>query len=223
LHEKDFIFLMRNTSMKLDFIKWIGHASFLLDVRGKNVYIDPFAIKGQLPKADVIFITHAHFDHFNEEDIRKIATDGTKFVAPSDVAKKLKGRDVLAVEPDRSYEVEGIPFRTVPAYNTEKEFHQKSNGWVGYIIDADGTSVYHAGDTDVIEEMKGIDVDVALIPIGGHYTMDLEDAIRATTMIRAKVFIPMHYKTLLGKDGSSSAEGEFKRRVKNSVLLEQLQ
>jgi L-ascorbate metabolism protein UlaG (beta-lactamase superfamily) len=94
---------------------------------------------------------------------------------------------------------------------------------VGYIIDADGTSVYHAGDTDVIEEMKGIDVDVALIPIGGHYTMDLEDAIRATTMIRAKVFIPMHYKTLLGKDGSSSAEGEFKRRVKNSVLLEQLQ
>lgn len=223
LHAKDFIFLMRNNAMKLDFIKWIGHASFLLEIRGEKVYIDPFAIREQMPKADVIFITHAHFDHFNEEDIAKIATSGTKFVAPLDIAKQLKGRNVLAVEPGKSYEIDGIKFSTVPAYNTDKDSHPKSKGWVGYIIDADGTKVYHAGDTDLIDEMNGIDVDVALLPIGGRYTMSLEQAIKATSVIKAKVFIPMHYRALLGKEGSSSAEEEFKRRVRNSMLLEQLQ
>ena len=144
-------------------------------------------------------------------------------MAPRRRSEEAEGRNVLAVEPDKSYEMDGIRFRTVPAYNKDKEFHPRSNGWVGYIIDADGTSVYHAGDTDLIDEMRKIDVDVALLPIGGHYTMDLEDAIKATTMIRARVFIPMHYRTLLGKGGSESAEEEFRRRVKNSIILEQLQ
>jgi L-ascorbate metabolism protein UlaG (beta-lactamase superfamily) len=209
--------------MELDFLKWIEHAGFLIEVDGKNVYIDPFMVTANLPKADVIFITHSHFDHLSENDIKKLSTAKTQFVVPVEAAGKMSGRKLLAVEPGKSYEVDGIHFSTVPAYNVGREFHPKSTGGVGYIIEVDGMRIYHAGDTDLIDEMKGVDVDIALIPIGGHYTMDVEDAIKATKVIRAKVFAPIHYRALLGKEGSAKAEDEFRRRVKNSVILNQIQ
>jgi L-ascorbate metabolism protein UlaG (beta-lactamase superfamily) len=209
--------------MNLDFLKWLGHASFLLDIGGKQVYIDPFEIQTEMPKADLIFITHEHFDHFSEEAILKIATDSTQFVAPKDIARKLGRRNALAVEPGKSYEMDGVKFITVPAYNNEKEFHPRSKGWVGYIIEANGLKVYHPGDTDLIAEMEGIDVDIALLPIGGQYTMNVNDAIKAASIIKAKIFIPMHYKAVLGKEGASGAEEEFRKKVKNCVILEQVQ
>jgi L-ascorbate metabolism protein UlaG (beta-lactamase superfamily) len=209
--------------MEFGFLKWIEHAGFLIEVDRKNVYIDPFRVNADLPKADVIFITHSHFDHLSEDDIKKLSTVKTQFVVPIEAAGKMSGRKLLVVEPGKSYEIDGIRFSTVPAYNVGKEFHPKSTGGVGYIIDVDGMRVYHAGDTDLIDEMKGIDVDVALLPIGGHYTMDIEDAIKATKVIRAKAFIPIHYRAILGKEGSAKAEGEFRRRVKNSVILNQIQ
>ena len=207
----------------LGFIKWIEHSGFLLEIGDKKVYIDPFRITSDLPKADVIFITHEHYDHFSEPDIKRISTAQTQFVVPKELLGRLGGRKVMGVEPNKSYSIDGIGFRTVPAYNTDKEFHPKSTGKVGYIIDANGTQVYHAGDTDLIDEMKDIDVDVAIIPMGGHYTMSLEDAIKAAGMMKAKAVIPMHYKALLGKDGSAKAEEEFRRRVKNAVILKQIQ
>jgi len=209
--------------VELDFLKWIEHAGFLLEIKGKNVYIDPFKVNAKLPKADLIFITHSHFDHFDVKSIAILSTENTYFIAPKEVASKLSGRKVLEVVPGRSYEAEGVCFSTVPAYNANGEFHPKEAGSVGYIIDANGVRVYHAGDTDFIEEMKHIDVDVALIPMGGTYTMDVEDAIRAAGAIKAKVVIPMHYRALLGKEGSAKAEEEFMKSVKNGLILDQVQ
>ncbi|MDE1854830.1 MAG: MBL fold metallo-hydrolase [Candidatus Micrarchaeota archaeon] len=209
--------------MDTSFLKWIEHAGFLLEIGGKKVYIDPFRIRGKLPKADIVFITHTHFDHLNEEALGKISDSRTRFVAPRETAGKLSGRNVLEVEPNRDYEIEGIKFHTVPAYNTDKEFHPKVNGWVGYIIDADGTKVYHPGDTDETEELKKVRADIALLPIGGHYVMNVEEAIDAAGHIKAKLFIPMHYRALLGPEGSKKAEEEFRKRVKNSLILDQVQ
>jgi L-ascorbate metabolism protein UlaG (beta-lactamase superfamily) len=132
-------------------------------------------------------------------------------------------RDVLAVEPNKDYEIDGIKFRTVPAYNISKEFHPKVNGWVGYIIDVNGIKVYHAGDTDATEEMKKVKADILLLPVGGHYTMDLEDAIKIANIVKAQGVAPMHYRSLLGLDGSKKAEEEFRKRVKNYLMLEQIQ
>ncbi|MCL5238945.1 MAG: MBL fold metallo-hydrolase [Candidatus Marsarchaeota archaeon] len=209
--------------MNTDFIKWIEHAGFLLEINGKNVYIDPFRIRGELPKADIVFITHSHFDHMNEEALAKVTTDKTRFVAPKETAGKLQGRKVMEVEPGKSYEIEGIPFSTVPAYNVSKEFHPKANGWVGYVIDVNGTKVYHPGDTDATEEMKNVKADVFMFPVGGHYTMDLNDAIKIASVVHAQVFVPMHYRALLGVEGAKKAEEELRKKVKNTLVLEQIQ
>ena len=215
--------------MDLGFLKWIDHAGFLMEVGGKRVYIDPYRIVRDMPKADVIFVTHSHHDHLSEEAIDKIATGKTQFVAPKESAEKLTGRDTLLVEPGKSYTVQGIAFTTVAAYNVNKfrspgvPYHPKASGMVGYVIDAGGTGVYHAGDTDATEEVLRVETDVALLPIGGTYTMTLAEAIAATRKIRADVFVPMHYKAVLGQEGSRKAEDEFKRMVRKGVVLKQVQ
>ncbi len=209
--------------MDVSFLKWIEHAGFLFSAGGRNVYVDPYRIGGDWPKADVVFVTHTHFDHFSEPDIAKIATAKTKFVAPVETAGKMSGRDVLAVEPGKRYSVAGIGFETAPAYNISKEFHPRANGWVGYVIDVDGTRVYHAGDTDFVPEMSRINADLALLPAGGHYTMDLEEAIAASKSIRAKAYAPMHYRALLGEQGAKKAEERFASSVPGAVILEQAQ
>ena len=209
--------------MDASFLKWIEHAGFLMEIGGRNVYVDPFRLRGAMAKADIVFITHTHFDHFNEEALGKIVTSETQFVAPKETAAKLSGKKVLAVEPGKEYEIEGIKFSTVPAYNVSKEFHPRANGWVGYIIDANGTRVYHPGDTDATEEMKKVEADIFMVPIGGHYTMDLQDAIRVAGIVRAQAFVPMHYRALLGEEGARKAEEEFRKKVKNALILEQVQ
>ncbi len=209
--------------MDVDFLKWIEHAGFLFNAGGKNVYVDPYKIQGKWPAADVVFVTHTHFDHFSEGDIAKIATTKTKLVAPKETASRMRGKDVIAVEPGERYSIEGIGFETVPAYNISKEFHPKANGWVGYVISVDGRRVYHAGDTDLIPEMSELSVDLALLPAGGHYTMDLEGAISATKSIKARAYAPMHYRALLGKEGARKAEEKFAASVPNAIILEQAQ
>ncbi len=209
--------------MKTDFLKWIEHAGFLIEFNDQHIYIDPYRGRYEMPKADLIFITHSHFDHFNEEQLKKITATKTIFVVPKEMAGSLHGKNVISVEPNKRYEVGGIEFSTVPSYNTNKEFHPRSRGWVGYIMDIGGTRIYHAGDTDLTEEMRKIETDVALLPMGGHYTMDLQEAIIATERIRAETFVPMHYKALLGEEGSKVAEQEFKKKVKGGALLKQIQ
>ncbi len=145
-----------------------------------------------LPKADIIFITHAHFDHFSAEDIARIKKDGTIIVATKDVTSKI-GKGTVTVVPGKNYTVGKLKVMTVPAYNPDKKFHPKGNNWVGYIITlSNGQKIYHAGDTDFIPEMQKIITDIALLPCGGTYTMTARQAAEAANFFKPKVLIPMH-------------------------------
>ncbi len=212
--------------MDLSFLKWIGHASFLLKLNGKNVYIDPFDLRGTKVHADVILITHPHMDHLSEADIKAIADDNTKVFVPKDSVGKIPVGDVIGVEPGKHYSYDGIEFDTVPAYNVvenKKHYHPKENGWVGYVLDINGTKVYHAGDTDLIEEMSKIVTGLALLPMGGTYVMDVDEMIKASGRVKAEKVAPIHYRRLLGKEGSAAAEKKFLANVKNGIILDEEQ
>ena len=212
--------------MDYDFLKWTGHAGFMFETKGLTVFIDPFKIGSVNDHADVIFISHSHFDHLNVDDIRKIADEETLFIAPQEAVEKLPFRKrTMVARAGIKGTAEGISFESVHAYNVEPSrlnFHPKAAGMVGYIIDIDGKRIYHAGDTDIIDEMKSISADLALLPSGGTYTMDLNQAILTTQLVKAKHFAPMHYKALLGLEGSKQLEKQFSERVKNSVILKQI-
>lgn len=191
-------------------IAWLGHDGFRIEAGGKVVYIDPFKIKGG-PKADVVLITHDHFDHNSPEDVAKVAGEGTVLVGPPDVAAAWEGRaefagSVRPLRPGESLEVEGLRVEGVPAYNTNKKFHPKANGWLGYVLTLpDGRRIYHAGDTDFIPEMGELtDIDVALLPVSGTYVMTAKEACEAARAIGPKVAIPMHWGEIVG----SAADAE---------------
>lgn len=209
-------------------ITWFGHASFLfLDKNGNKIYfIDPFQLeKRGKEKADLIFITHAHPDHFSQSDIDEIIQSQTIIIAPPDILEKINIKDEqkLKVEPNKEYEINNFKFQTIPAYNNHFEklnFHPESNNWVGYIFELNDKKIYHAGDTDFIDEMKylrSMNLDIALLPIGGKYTMGVEEASLAANMIAAKITIPMHYKNLLREKHQEEVE-KFKKLVTNSVV-----
>lgn len=213
----------------MDNINWLGHASFFfLDKNGNKIYfIDPFELNERaLVKADIIFITHAHPDHFSQKDIEKIIKDDTIIIATKNVLEKIdipNDRKIL-VFPNKSYNLKGFSFQTIPAYNNHPEklnFHPQKNNWVGYIFNLNGKKIYHAGDTDFINEMKSLkklNLDIAMLPIGGTYTMGAEEASKAANEISAKITIPMHYKNLLGEKHLEEAE-KFKKLVVNSKVL----
>ncbi|MBN2858587.1 MAG: MBL fold metallo-hydrolase [Candidatus Delongbacteria bacterium] len=180
----------------LDKISVIIHSSVRID-GGKVIYFDPYKLPENMPKADIIFITHEHRDHMSPEDVAKIATDSTVIVIPGVVEHPFKGKVVQVTAGDETV-VEGIPVKVVPAYNTNKQFHTKDKGWVGYIVTLDSTRIYFAGDTDRIPEMKDFDVDIALLPVSGTYVMTAEEAAQAALDIKPKIAIPMHYGTVVG-------------------------
>jgi L-ascorbate metabolism protein UlaG (beta-lactamase superfamily) len=177
-------------------IHWLGHDSFKL-VGQKTVIIDPFKLD-KAEKADIICITHAHFDHLSPEDIAKVQGPDTVIVAPEDCAKKLTG-NVQVIKPGKKLIIDGVEIEAVPAYNTNKDFHPKANGWVGYIITLDKIRIYHAGDTDRIPEMKDIRADMALLPVSGTYVMTADEAAQAALDIKPEVAIPMHYGSIVGE------------------------
>lgn len=184
--------------MELGNIHWLGHASFRVDDAGKMIYIDPWKLPDDAPKANVIFITHSHYDHFSADDIAKIRTANTVIVCPEDVADQVKG-NVRRVTPGQTLDVEGLKVTTVASYNLAKQFHPKSSQWVGYIIKlSSGTSVYHAGDTDFTPEMRTLKADIALLPCGGTYTMDAKEAAQAANTFKPTLLIPMHFGDIVG-------------------------
>ncbi|MDE1767820.1 MAG: MBL fold metallo-hydrolase [Candidatus Micrarchaeota archaeon] len=212
--------------MDLEFLTWLGHASFLLNLNGKNVYIDPFHLEEKKVKhhADIILITHPHSDHLSESDIKLIADSSTNIFVPFDSMEKIPVGKVTGVEPNKHYSVDGVEFDTVPAYNhnpNKVHFHPKENKWVGYILDINGTKVYHAGDTDFIKEMSKINTNLAMLPMGGTYVMDLDEMIQASHSVKADKVAPIHYRRLLGKDGSKAAEKKFLENVKNGIILDE--
>ena len=197
----------------LEKITWLGHDCFRID-GSKTIYIDPYNIEPG-KKADLLLVTHDHFDHCSPEDIDKIIQPETVVVTEKDAAKKLSG-NVKTVKPGDSLVVDDVKIEAVPAYNTNKDFHPKANGWLGYILEMDGVRIYHAGDTDFIPEMEGLNVDIALLPVSGTYVMTADEAVKAALAIDPGVAVPMHYGSIVG---DSSDADTFKAKLEGKVTV----
>ena len=186
----------------LENVEVLCHSSIRI-AKEKVIYIDQFKVDKNYNDADMIFITHDHYDHYSEGDIDKVKKEDTIIVVPEELLTKLLKRgynknDIITVEPNKQYMVQGIKFETIPAYNINKSFHPKDNEWVGYIIEIKGNRYYIAGDTDVTEENRNIKCDVALVPIGGTYTMDFKEAAQLINEIKPKIAVPTHYGDIVG-------------------------
>ena len=186
----------------LEYIEVLCHSSIKIN-KEKVIYIDPFKIDKNYNDADMIFVTHDHYDHYSEEDIDKIKKEDTIIIAPEELLTKLLRKgfrkdSIITVEPNKEYMIQGMKFETIPAYNTNKQFHPKENGWVGYIIEIKGVRYYIAGDTDITEENRRVKCDVAFVPVGGTYTMDFKEAATLVNEIKPKMAIPIHYGDIVG-------------------------
>ena len=190
-------------------LKWLGHASWKLKAGGKTIYIDPY--EGDYDeKADIILASHSHTDHCEPSKVKEATGDDTVVIAPADCAEKI-GAPVKSLKPGEKAEFGEVTVKAVEAYNVKRfrspgvPFHPKGLG-VGYIVKAEGKKVYHVGDSDYIPEMDGLkDIDVLLIPTGGTYTMDAEDAAEATVAINPKIAVPVHIW--------DTDPGEYKKKV----------
>ena len=183
-------------------VEVLFHSSIRIE-KNKIIYIDPFKIEENVGDADYIFITHDHYDHYSSEDIRVIKNSFTTIIIPKHVRGKaladgFEPDNIITVEPNKVYDVEDFYFETVPAYNIHSKFHPKDNGWVGYVIEIDGERFYIAGDTDATDEAKQVKCDIALVPVGGTYTMDYKEAIELVNTIKPKTAIPIHYGSIVG-------------------------
>lgn len=195
------------------------HSSIKIS-KGKIIYIDPFKIQKQTNDADIILVTHDHYDHYSPEDIEKIINEETIIVAPKTVKALSKMKNTVLVEPNNIYEVKGIRIETIPAYNVNKQFHEKDNQWVGYIIEIENTRYYIAGDTDVIPENKQVKCDVAFIPVGGTYTMNYEEAAELVNVIKPKIAVPTHYGNIVGeKDEGEKFKNLLDAEIKCEILI----
>jgi L-ascorbate metabolism protein UlaG (beta-lactamase superfamily) len=182
----------------LENVVFLGHASF--KIKGsKTVYVDPFKLSTKDP-ADIILITHSHFDHLSPEDIQKIASETTAVVCSKDCVGQVKPLvgTTIGIDPFEKAELGEVLIESVPAYNIDKEYHPRANNWNGYVFTLDGVRYYHPGDTDKIPEMADVRADVAFLPVGGTYTMNCDEAAEAVNLINPTYAVPMHYGSIVG-------------------------
>ena len=210
----------------LENVEVLYHSSIKIK-DNKIIYIDPFKIDKDYNDADIVFITHDHFDHYSEEDIDKVINENTTIIIPEELLTKIlrKGINknaVITVESNKEYMVQGIKFETIPAYNTNKTFHPKENYWVGYIITLDGIRYYIAGDTDITEENRKVKCDVAFVPVGGTYTMDFKEAAQLINEIQPKIAVPIHYGSVVGtKQDTTDFIKLLHPSIKGIILMKQ--
>lgn len=182
-------------------VRHLKNATVRMEIGSKVIYVDPVWIDDPVKDADVIFITHTHDDHFSPKDLKKIMKEDATLVITADGAAEAQKdgiSNIKIVAANESSSVAGIEFKTVPAYNPNKAFHPRKNGWVGYIITAADAQYYIAGDTDNIPEMKDIKADVVFLPVGGTYTMNSYEAIQAVSIIKPSIAVPIHYADVVG-------------------------
>lgn len=208
----------------LNGIEVLCHSSIRFN-KGLIIYFDPFKINKDYHDADFIFITHSHYDHYSEEDISKVIKDNTTIVVPKDLEDNVlqfgfAKEHIIVVRPNEEYSVSGIDFKTIPAYNTNKNFHPKSNEWVGYIVNIDQTIYYIAGDTDITEENKQVKCDVAFAPIGGTYTMTYSEAAELINEIKPQIAVPTHYGLIVGnKEDANNFANLVNKEIECKILI----
>ena len=208
----------------LENIEVLCHSSIRFN-KGLIIYFDPFKINENYHDADIIFITHSHYDHYSEEDISKVIKDNTTIVVPKDLEDMVlqfgfAKEHIIVVSPNKEYSVLGINFKTIPAYNTNKNFHPKSNEWVGYIVNLDQTTYYIAGDTDITEENRQVKCDVAFVPIGGTYTMTYSEAAELINEIKPQIAAPIHYGLIVGnKEDANNFANLVDKEIECKILI----
>ncbi len=187
----------------IDTIHWLGHDSFRLD-GSRTVYIDPWKLSVALPPADLILVTHDHYDHFSPSDIAKLATAETTLIGPPAVTAQVGGITSVTLAPGETVTVGEVTVSAVAAYNIDKfrqpgeVFHPRAAAYLGFVVELDGQRVYHAGDTDAIPEMREVRCDVALLPVSGTYVMTADEAVAACESLAAAMVVPMHYGDIVG-------------------------
>ena len=211
--------------MLRDAVEWLGHSGFRITVGRQRVYIDPYRVSPDAPEADLILVTHGHYDHYSPQDIERLARADTELIAPPSVAERMAGR-VHSIAPGEEVELErvrGVAVRAVAAYNTSKQgsngrvFHPRESDGVGFDLNVRGERLYHAGDTDVIPEMDQVHgVDMALLPVSGTYVMTASEAAEAARRIQPGVAVPMHWGEQLGTRADAQA---FLREAPVEVMI----
>jgi L-ascorbate metabolism protein UlaG (beta-lactamase superfamily) len=207
-------------------VHWLGHDSFVLEGT-RTLVLDPFKAKGDY-KADILLISHEHFDHLSPDDIKRFSNPSTTIVAPRICEAPLRefSQEKKFVQPGSDIEVKGVGIHAVPAYNINKfrepgkVFHPKEDGKVGYVVALDGATFYHAGDSDATPEMKSLDVDVAFLPVSGTYVMTSEEAAEAAKAMRAKVVVPMHWGEIVGTKHDAERFKKLVGASRNVEILE---
>lgn len=199
-------------------IKVLNHASIKMTGQ-KTIYFDPYQLMEEYHDADIIFITHDHYDHYEESSIKNAMTDKTILVVPTSLEEQARNlsTNLILVEPNKTYTIDDILVEVIPSYNTNKDFHPKEKNYVGYNITIDDTKYYIMGDTDRTSEADSVQTDICLVPIGGTYTMNVDEAVAYINDLKPKKVIPIHYGTVAG---DKSFGNTFKEKINNEIKVE---
>ena len=206
----------------IDKIEVFTQNSIRIKSDAATIYVDPFEMKEEPHDADFVLITHQHYDHFSPDDIIKISSKETILVVPAKMEGKAKSlsssvKEIRTVKPGEHVSINELELETVRSYNILKPFHPKMADWVGYILTLDGKRIYIAGDTDLTKEAKAVKCDIAMVPIGGFYTMDVKKAAELVNQICSETAIPVHYGNIIGKPSDGEA---FAKLVKEPIKVE---
>jgi L-ascorbate metabolism protein UlaG (beta-lactamase superfamily) len=197
-------------------LQWLGHASFKITHGDNIIYIDPWKLTEAPHDATLVLVSHSHSDHHSRQDVARVSGPDTKLVASNDVIRK--ERKGQPIKPGEKIDLNGVTITGVPAYNPIKQFHPKAHNWLGFIIQIGSLRIYYAGDTDLTDEMKALkDIDIALLPVGGRFTMNAKEAAQATTHFKPRRAIPYHWGDIIGEE-SDAAEFAATADAKVTVL-----